>query len=516
VGFTGKPIELISYHEPTTVFVPVMVMADAQPGKGMIVLSVRYQACDDAQCFVPQEVALTIPIEIVSANATITPAPDASKFTGFDASVLPKIDKEAEKQTEFDFLGYKFSVSSGAFVLIALIAFVAGVLMNFTPCVLPVIPIKILSIQSHAKSPGKLVYFGTIYCLGIVTLYAILGLMAFGLITGGKKFDWGQIFTIPWFVIAMSLIIAIMAVGMLGLFEIRLPNFVYAVNPTGETALGNFIGGVLTGILAVPCTGPLLGATLAWIFTQPPVIGLGTFIVMGLGMASPYALLMAFPGLVSKMPRGGPGSELLKKVLGVFLLSVAAFLAGNLTPERWPWFIIGAIFISGCVVLIVGAWKMLRSQHAKVINTIFGTIGIVGGLWTTYSLTKPPPVDWRVFRDKPDAEIQSAIAQSTTEGKVTVVDFTAKWCTNCHVIEKNVIYAEDSVKALKAPDVQEFKIDLTNAGDAQGWQTVRQISGGGGIPLIAIFGPGLDKPIYFQSFFKPSDLIEAINKARKK
>jgi thiol:disulfide interchange protein DsbD len=91
---------------------------------------------------------------------------------------------------------------------------------------------------------------------------------------------------------------------------------VYAVNPTGDTAAGNFVGGLLTGVLAVPCTGPLLGATVAWIATQPPALGLSTFLVMGLGMAAPYALLIAFPKLLSRMPRGGPGGELLGRSHG--------------------------------------------------------------------------------------------------------------------------------------------------------------------------------------------------------
>lgn len=520
VGFTGSPVKLLSYAEPTTVYIPVVIEPSAKPGEITIPLTVSYQACNDAVCFQEEKVELDLNVKIVETGTVIPPAPDAALFKDFDPSVFSNLlagsvkGPEASATREFDFLGYKFNVAANAYVLIMLIAFAAGVLMNFTPCVLPVIPIKILSIQAHAKSPEKLVLFGSVYCAGIVTLYIVLGLLFFGLISGGQKFDWGQIFTLPWFVIGMSLLVGAMGLGMLGLFDVKLPNFVYAVNPTGDSVTGNFVGGILTGILAVPCTGPMLGATTAWILTQPASVGLLTFSVMGLGMASPYALLMAFPKLVEKMPRGGPGGELLKQVIGGFMIAVAVFLAGNLSTERWPWWLVGAAAAATCLWWIVGSWKMLCSGKAKGINSVIAALVLVGTVLTTLSLTKAPPIDWRVFAARPDGEIRSAIAEAVKKGNVVVVDFTAKWCTNCHVIEKNVIYSEEGLKTLGAKDVVEFKVDLTKAGSEEGWGMVKEISGGGGIPLIAIFGPAVEKPIFFQSFFKPSDLTAAVAKAR--
>lgn len=520
VGFTGSPVKLLSYAEPTTVFIPVVIESSAKPGEVTIPLTVSYQACNDMVCFPEEAVELDLKVKIVEAGTAIPAATEKGLFKAFDPSVFSNLlagnatGPTLSATREFDFLGYKFNVAANAYVLIMLIAFAAGVLMNFTPCVLPVIPIKILSIQAHAKSPGKLAWFGSVYCLGIIAMYGVLGLMAFGVITGGQKYDWGQIFTHDWFVIGMSLIVAVMGVGMMGWFTIRLPNFVYSVNPTGESTTGNFIGGVLTGILAVPCTGPLLGATLAWILTQPPALGIGVFLLMGAGMAFPYALLIFFPKLLQKVPRGGPGSELLKQVMGLFMLAVAAFLAGNLTSERWPWYIVGVLSVFAFGWMVAGGRRMLTSASAKNITTVLGVLGIAGSIWVTQSLTKAPPIDWRVFASRPDGEIRSAIAEAVKQGKVVVVDFTAKWCTNCHVVEKTVIYSEEGLKTLGAKDVIEFKVDLTKAGAEEGWGVVREISGGGGIPLVAIFGPAVEKPVYFQSFFKPSDLTAAVVQAR--
>lgn len=521
----AEPVNLLSYKGTITAYVPVIVEPEAEIGERVIPLVVILQACDESQCAAPEKHALRIPITIVPIGAEIPPpsANSVGRFAEFNPAVFSRIlagetapsAVAGSERARFDFLGYEFFVDRGAIVLVMLLAFLAGAIMNFTPCVLPVIPIKVLSLQSHAKTPGKLAYYGTVYCAGIVAAYLVLGLLAFGLITGGKKLDWGQIFTYPAFTISMAALVGVMGLGMMGLFNVRLPSFVYQFSPTGDTASGNFGMGVLTAVLAVPCTGPLLGGALAWTFTQPAGVGLGMFVVMGAGMAAPYAILILFPRLIEQIPRGGPGSELLKQVVGILMIGVAIFLLGNLTPERWPWWFVGGAGMAAGVWIVVGAWRSFRSPKARLLNTALGVVFVAGFAYMALSLTKAPPIDWRVFYNRPDAELRAAIAAEVARGKVVVVDFTAKWCTNCHVIERNILYSAGGLAALGQPDVVEFKVDLTNAEEDQGWGTVREIAGGGGIPLIAVFGPARpDKPVFFQSFFKVSDLEDAIRTAR--
>lgn len=515
----GRPEAYNVFEGRAISYVPVVVDTNAAPGPRTISVRVKFQSCNDKTCNFAKDESFPISIEVIPAGSAPDAPSKSADFAEFDPSIFSKLlsgDVKASTKTvadaTFDFLGWKFTLRGDSYWLIFLIAFVAGFLLNLTPCVLPVIPLKILSLQKQASHPAKLALFGSVYCIGIVATFFALGLLMFGLLSGGQKQDWGQIFTNPWFTITMASIVLVMGVGMMGLFTLRLPQAVYMVNPSSETTAGNFLMGALTAILSTPCTGPLLGATIAWAATQPPWIALATLVVMGLGMASPYALLIAFPSLVAKLPKAGPGGELLKQVLGLVLIAVGAFLFSTLTGDKWPWWVIGGIVSLACLWAIVGAWKMLRTQRSKLITTVLASLALVATFFATRSLADEGPLPWKKFANKPDADIQQAIQAELAKGNIVVVDFTAKWCTNCHVIEKTILTSDDGLALLTAQGVSLVKVDLSIAKQDRGWGVVRQISGGGGIPLVAIYTPGTRDPAFFQSFFKVSDLAQAMGR----
>lgn len=516
VNWIGKPLSLEFFAGKAIAFVPVQIAADAAPGNITIPLKISIQACDESQCLMPEDLTREVTIAIKPlSNVSSQNIADPQLFIAFDPSVFSRMNAGATASVQpatsgFDFVGYKFSLRQDRTLLILLIALVAGFLLNLTPCVLPVIPIKILSLQQQAGNPGKLALFGSVYCLGIVATFLVLGLLIFGIVTGGQKQDWGQVFTSRWFTVIMAAIVGLMGLGMIGLFTMRLPQSVYMLNPSHDTVLGNFLLGVLTAVLSTPCTGPLLGATIAWAATRPAWLGLVTFVVMGLGMALPYALLIAFPRLIDRLPKAGPGGELLKQVLGILMIAVSVFLLSNLTSEKWPWYVVGGVAAAGGLWAIVGGVRMLRTAFAKVAVTVCAVLWIGATVWTTRALASEGPVAWTRFVNVPETDVRKQITEALSKGKTVVVDFTAKWCTNCHVIERNVLLSEVGVGLLGAADVVPMKIDLTSADEAQGWGLVREISGGGGIPLVAIYRPGLERPIFFNSFFKPSDLESAV------
>ena len=530
VKYTEAEIQLESLSDGATLFVPITIAADAPLGKAAVSMALSYQACNESMCFAPREDVITAEFEIVAATVPPGEVTNAALFGAFDPSVFGRLaagagaanpkaapdrkddaaksdSANAAKGANFDFFGYQFTLRSSFVIL--LVSFLAGVLMNFTPCVLPVIPLKLNSLQKQAAgasgSSGKVVFFGLMFCAGILAVFGVIAILALTL-----KLAFGQWFSYWYVTVPLALIVAMLGLGMMGLFDIALPDSVYNITPKGETGTGNFLMGVLTAVLSTPCTGPMFGAAFAYAVKQDQATAGLLVLTMGAGMAFPYAILIAFPSLVKKLPKGGPGGDLLKQVLGLFMLAVAAYIGSNVIEGKWPFFVVGGLAGLAALYWIIGSVRVLRSTTAKVINVAVAVLVLAACVPVTLSLTSEGPLTWKVVVSPADATLRAMIQDAVAQGRPVVVDFTAKWCPNCLVIEKTILNSAEGVRVLTDRRPLAIKVDLTNAGPNEGWGLVQEISGGGGIPLIAVFGPKQPEPVYFQSFFGTGDLDAAI------
>ncbi len=386
----------------------------------------------------------------------------------------------------FDFLGWQFTVKKDATLLILGLAFFAGFFLNFTPCVLPVVPLKILSIQAHAKDPKKCFALGFIFGLGIVAAFAALGVLIVGLIGGIEQMDWGEMYSIWWFAGSIGLIVGLMGLGMLGLFSIRLPQFVYMFNPQSDSASGSFFMGVFTAILSTPCTGPLLGATIAWLLLQTKLIAFFTFLVMGVGMAFPYVLLTAKPSWLERLPRTGPGSELIKQVMGLLLMAVAVF------------------FIGVSVESFAGKHLSGDTQAAST-PSLLNASAIPQPSLILHELLDPTP-RWSAYTPQ-------ALQNALDEEQITVVYFGADWIAENYASRQMLDTDLESRRELRKRDVELLYVDLSAsnpAGDA-----LKATLGGGGIPLLAVYGGALTEPIVHRGpVWDTSPLLDALAQAR--
>ena len=239
-----------------------------------------------------------------------------SDFSQFDGSVFGRIRSGeaapdlSDIDVEFNAFGLvEFGLDTDSrlgLLLLLIVAALGGFLLNLTPCVLPVIPLKIMAISSSAGNRGRTLMLGAAMSLGVIGFWIGIGL-SIALLTGFTASN--QLFQYPLFTIAIGLIIAGMAVGMCGLFSVRLPSAVYMVSPKHDTLAGSFLFGIMTAVLATPCTAPFMGAAMAWAATESPNVTLITFTAIGIGMSMPYMVLAAFPGLTDKMPQGRPSKR---------------------------------------------------------------------------------------------------------------------------------------------------------------------------------------------------------------
>lgn len=486
----GQKQDLLSFTGRAVILVPVDVAPDAPVGPASLQLKLVYQSCDETTCYAPEEPTFKVDFEVLPAGADFL----ATAGEDPDGFFRPAGDAPAAASgVAFNFFGKRFTVgSSGALGLLTLLLLAAlgGLLLNFTPCVLPVLPIKIMGMSRAAGDPRRLIVLGLVMSLGVVAFWlAIGGAIAF--VAGFTAIS--SLFQTSWFSLVVGLFVAVMALGMLGLFEVVLPQAVYRYQPKQETLPGAFGFGMMTAVLSTPCTAPFMGTAAAWAARQRPAITLTTFAAIGAGMALPYLLLSLRPGLLSKVPRTGPASNVLKQVMGLLMLAVAVFflgipIAGALRQAPAPasrdyWWVVAALVVAACAWMAWRALQLTRHPGRRAFFVGAGLLGALGMLSLAPGLSSQGPIEWVYYTPEKLAAVQA-------EGKVALIDFTAEWCLNCKTLEKTVLHRPEITDLLDDAGVVPVKVDLT--GDNPAGRKLLSDMGAVGIPFLAVIGPGTD------------------------
>ena len=337
--------------------------------------------------------------------------------------------------------------------------FIGGMILNIMPCVFPVISLKILSFVSHAgEDRRKALAHGLVYTLGILLFFVALA----GIVTS-LSIGWGGQFQSPVFVMIMAAVIFVLSLSLFGVFEFGLKLTSVGGGLTQSSGYGgSFWSGALAVILATPCTGPFLGTSLGWAFSQPPLVVFVFFVTMGLGMAAPYVLLTVFPALTNRLPRPGPWMETFKQVMGFPMIAAVVYmlwiLEGQIGDKGQAWFMVALVFLG----LAAWAWGRFAGPAAgekktAAYSTIAASLVVALGL-SIFATKQKSSAAESTYSGETIAEV---IEGHRAEGKHVFVDFTARWCAICQT-NKPAMYSEETKALFEEYGVVFVVADWTN------------------------------------------------------
>jgi thiol:disulfide interchange protein DsbD len=501
------------YTDKVIVYLPLTLKAGSAAGLVTISGQLTLQACNETSCFPPEHPRFSVTTAIASPGEAVTPINTesfASIPTTQPASTQPPAPPTPAMtittgQTTVSLLGYSVDLSREGGLVAGLVAFLAGIIFNLVPCVLPVLPVKAIGFyEASQHSRARSLLLGLTFSLGLIAVFAALG-MAVMLSKSlfHSQITWGQQFSNPWFAWALAIVLAALGFGMMGAFSVRLPTSVYGLDFRHDTLIGNFLWGGLTAVLSTPCTAPLFPPVLIFASTLPRIEGFLLVTLVGCGMASPYLLLSAFPELARRFPRTGAAADLVKQMMGFLLLGSAAFFIGQqLVGEPNQWWVVFAVAVWACLYLVIRSAQLFKSVTALYFTTALAVAIGSGSLMLTLRLTAPDQVHWQPYTPQ-------SLTDARAAGKTVLIDFTANWCLNCKYVDTTVYHDPRALDALQRLNVVTMKADLSKS-DAVGWQ-LRNSLGNDGIPYTAIYLPNARQPVGLASIYTTDTLLNVLN-----
>lgn len=420
------------------------------------------------------------------------------------------------------------SASPGA-VQMLFFAFLGGLILNFMPCVLPVIALKILGfVKQSQESPGRVKQLGLLYAVGVLTSFLILAGLVIGVQQAGRLASWGMQFQNLQFLVLMMVLVTLVSLNFFGVFEINLGG--RAMGAVGQFSgkegnLGAFSNGVLATILATPCTAPFLAPALGFAFAQPPAWIVLFFVTIALGLAFPYVVLSWNPNLLGYLPKPGPWMARFKTAMGFPMLATAVWLYSVALSH----FADGAELWLGLMLVFVALSAWIWGQFVQQVSVrkplsigLAALVGVGGCLWVLegelhWRETVPVAqasggsvvekgIEWRSWT-------HAAVAEARAAGHPVLVDFTAKWCQNCQANKRFSIEIDTVREKLTEIDGVTFRADFTHY-DPTIAQELEKFDRAG-VPLVLVYS-GADptaRPQVLPPLLTPGIVLDALEQA---
>ena len=388
----------------------------------------------------------------------------------------------------------------------ALLAFLAGLILNFMPCVLPVVSLKLSGLLAISGEEGRqerrriLREHNFFFALGIVVYF--LGL---SLLLGMFGMAWGEMFQSATLAIVVTVVLFALSLSLFGVFHLPVVDLKISSGGRGHTRRGAFLTGVLTTLLATPCSGPFLGGVLAWTLLQPLPVVMTVFASIGLGMASPYGVLAIWPRLVRFLPRPGAWMQVLEKGMAFILAATCLYFLALLPPPRLlP--TLAALWAAAVGATLYGRGAHLSQSVGRRFAMSLAAVAVAGaGLAFALAYAPPAEAQWETY---------SPEAFAARLGRENLVlDFTADWCPTCKLLERTVLTPARLTQWGERHKTVFMKVDLTRQTPPA--MALLRALGSQSIPVAAFFpaGDGAQSPLVLRDLFTASQFEQAMAEA---
>ena len=472
------------------VFVPITAVSaetKADLSRADVEVKITGQACTSKICLMPFEKILQTQIDYTQR--------DSFREISIEA------DTDAGKKVEV-VKGPSYSV------WFALgLALLAGLSLNIMPCVWPVLPIIVMRIVEQAKAGRRQsIVMGLAFCLGILLFFACLaGANIILQLFYGTVLQWGDQFRNPAFVAVMALLLVVLALFMFGVFTITVPSSIAGKSGSGKGYPGAVGMGFLAAILSTPCSFAILAAAFAWAQAQTLPLGTLAIMVIGVGMAAPYAVLTSMPGLLKRLPKPGRWMELFKQAIGFVLLLIAVKLIAAL-PELRRMSVLYFAVVLGFCIWMWGSWVGYGTKLSRKL--VVRGIAVVLVIMAWFFFFAPELVDWQEY----DAKlIEAAIAQQ----RPVLIKFTADWCANCAVVDRVVYGRKDIAKLIGEKGVLAIEADTTVT-NYPATIALKNEYDEPGVPVSIFYMPGEKVPVRLHEIFFATKLKKILQKLPSK
>lgn len=401
-----------------------------------------------------------------------------------------------------------------------LAAFVGGLLLNFMPCVFPVLALKFLSVYGNKKSSRKNIRKNFLLAAaGIFCAFFLLILLLLILKSCGYALGWGMQFQNGAFLTFMLFAMALFVAHILNLAPLSTPLWIQKLGVKNKGVLQNWIAGILTVALATPCTAPYLATAVGFALTTTPWVMTAVLFTVACGLAFPYFLFALFPTLIPSLPRSGKWMEKTRLVLLLMMFAAMAWLICILSVQisfaasvRLVSYLLLFFFLLACRQKIKDKLKkmhlspLIRAETSKLVSRIFFALVVVLLVVAAWDMnhqfknTESQQNSQNVSDSLNEEKIQSYLNQ----GKKVLLVIDAKWCLTCHYNDFTVFENPLIEETLKNRDVVLMRVDWTR--NNQKILDFMSRYGRNGVPFSVLFTPDIRGGVVLPEILTPVKL----------